>query len=307
MGRTLFIINPAGNGGAGRRVWDTYRRGHGTGLDAGDVAFTRRPGHARALAAGAEGVDLIVAVGGDGTAGEVLSGIMERPVPRPALALLPAGTGNDIARHVGAYPLDRAIRALDAGAGADYDLIRIDCLVDGAAATRHAFVYGTAGFSALVKFRPWMKRLLGASVGSYLSTILAMFPFRPPRMSIRWDDGAAGGTHRGPLWMAVVANAEHAAGASMRIAPGADTADGWLDVSLIPARPKPVLLATLLPKVPSGRHVQDPGVRYFRATGMTVETDAPMLVEIDGDIHGATPATFTVCPRAVRIVGTKES
>jgi len=300
MGRTLYVINPAGNGGAGIRVWQRIRRAHEGVIDADDVRHTERPGHARELAAGTDGVDLIVAVGGDGTAGEVLSGIMDRPEPRPRLAILPAGTGNDIARQVGAFPLERAIAALEAGEAATYDLIRIDCRVDGAPATRHAFVYGTAGFSALLKFRPWMKRFLGATVGSYLSMILALFEFRPPVMKLVWDDGSVNER----LWMAVIANAERAAGASMHIAPGARTDDGRLDVSLIPAKSKPMMLATLLPKVPSGRHVEDPQVRYFRTTAITVETDVPMLVEIDGDIHGRTPATFAVRPCAVEIVGT---
>ena len=75
-----------------------------------DVRYTERPGHAREIAAAAAGCDLIVAVGGDGTTGEVLSGIMDRASPRPRLAILPAGTGNDIARHVGAFPLERGDR-----------------------------------------------------------------------------------------------------------------------------------------------------------------------------------------------------
>lgn len=300
MAQTLFIVNAASNGGAGIRAWEAFVRSFPDDIPAEDVRFTERQGHAHELARVAAGRDLVVAVGGDGTVGEVISGIMECPEPRPALAVLPSGTGNDIARHVGCFPLPQAIAALTRPHRGKFDLIRIDCR-DGAGrpVSRYAFLYGTAGFSTLVKFKPWMKRFLGVGIGSYLSAILALIDFRPPAMTVRVGDAVFDGR----LWMIVVSNSEFAAGGTMRMAPDARTDDGEMNLTVIPARPKPLLLATVLPKVPSGRHTESPGVSYFAASeDVQVDADRAVLVEIDGDVFGFTPARFSMCPGAIEIV-----
>ncbi len=301
MDRVLYIVNPASNGGAGIRVWQRYNRELAAPIPPQHIHFTEHASHARQLAGAAAGFDLIVAVGGDGTVGEVISGIMmagDGNNPRPALAVLPAGTGNDIARHIGAFPLQKAISILRHRRIKYFDLIRIECQGENGSLRRHAFLYATAGFSALLKFRPWMKRYLGPAMGTYLSMILALLRFRTPKMTVRW----AGGGHSGPLFMAIAANAESVAGASIRLAPGAEADDGALDLLLIPAKSKPALLGALLPKIPSGRHVDASGVQYFRAESMMVDADRPVLVEVDGDIYGYTPATFTVCAKALGVL-----
>lgn len=298
MQRVLYIVNPISNGGTGIRVWRRYLEQCNTPIDAGDICLTTHKDQARQRAAAADGYQLIVAVGGDGTIGEVITGIMAGPRPQPALAILPAGTGNDIARHVGAYPLDQAIATLAVGARKTYDLIRIDCRDEDGPASRHAFLYATAGYCALVKFRPWMKRYLGAAIGTYLSMILALFEFKPPQMEVTWRHGR----HSGPLWMAIAANAAKVGGASVHLAPGARTDDGALDMLLVPARPKPIMLCALLPKIPNGRHIGYPGLAYFRGSAIEIDADRPVLVEIDGDVFGYTPAVFTVCANALSVL-----
>lgn len=302
MRRVFYIVNPASNGGSGSRVWERYKRLFPGQIATQDVHFTRHTGDARAQAETVMDYDMIVAVGGDGTVGEVISGIMARNVKqndtRPALAVLPAGTGNDIARHIGAFPLDKAISTLRDGQIKSFDLIRIECQGDDGPLSRHAFLYGTAGFSALLKFKPWMKRYLGATIGTYLSMILALLEFRPPEMTVTWQDGS----YSGPLWMAIAANAEKVAGASIRLAPNAKTDDGVLDMLLIPAKSKPTMLGSLLPRIPTGRHISVAGVQYFRSSTLEVDAERPVLVEIDGDVFGYTPATFAVSPRALRVL-----
>ena len=79
MSNILYIINPAGHGGAGKKVWERMQSTLPDRIDPDDVHFTERQGHAREIAAAAEGYDIVAAVGGDGTVGEVLSGIMALP------------------------------------------------------------------------------------------------------------------------------------------------------------------------------------------------------------------------------------
>jgi diacylglycerol kinase (ATP) len=298
MSKTLYVINPAGRGGAGIKVWEEVRSKWSDQIDPEDVHVTERQGHAREIAASAQGYDIIAAVGGDGTVGEILSGIMTRQELRPRVAIIPAGTGNDIARNLGILSLQSARNALHGDNAREVDLIRIDCQSEGRAAHRYAFLMGNAGFSANTLIRPWMKRFLGPTGAYYLSTILLIISFRAPRVTVRWKDQE----YSGRAWIVIVGNVERTSGGSMCLAPGARFDDGELNVSIIPSRSKLTMVTKMLPKVASGAHVNQPGVKYFPAREIQVDSDPPAVLDVDGDIFGVTPATFSVCPKAVQIL-----
>ncbi|MFC2106395.1 diacylglycerol/lipid kinase family protein, partial [Candidatus Bipolaricaulota bacterium] len=104
MGKYRLIVNPvAGGGTAGQSIPDIERRLHESGLDF-DLVQTERPWHAVELArAAAAEVDVVVAVGGDGTANEVLNGLMlaKNAGHTATMAVLCVGRGNDFAFGVG--------------------------------------------------------------------------------------------------------------------------------------------------------------------------------------------------------------
>ena len=87
----------------------------------------------------------------------------------------------------------------------------------------------------------------------------------------------------------------------MRSSPGARTDDGELNITIVPSRSKLKLLG-MLPKVATGAHLEEPGVSYFLARKVEVHSNPRTLLELDGDLVGTTPATFTVCPGAVEVV-----
>ena len=126
-GKCLFLVNPASaNGSTGRRWPDLARRAAAAGLE-GDALFSERPGHLGELARDAVlgGAAHLVVVGGDGTAHEVIDGLMRAGLgDRAELSLLPLGTGKDLARSLRVPTrLDEAIdvarnghvRSLDVG------------------------------------------------------------------------------------------------------------------------------------------------------------------------------------------------
>ena len=298
MSLISYIINPAGLGGAGIEVWERVRTESPAPIPDVDVRFTERQGHARELARVAGNYDIVAAVGGDGTVGEVMSGLMERPEPRPKLAIIPAGTGNDIGRNLGILTFEDAMAALHAGHTRRIDLVRVDCRVDGHQAHRHSFLAANVGFSSIPMVKPWMKRFLGPRGAYYLGTILQVLTYRPPSMTVRWG----GKEHSHRTWMVIVGNVERTAGGSMRLAPGARLDDGKMHTSIIPARGKWNLLTKMMPQIAAGAHVKEPDVLYFQAREVEVDCDPPGLIEIDGDLFGGTPARFSICPQAVQVL-----
>lgn len=298
MSNILYIINPASHGGAGTRAWEEFRilwSGH---IDSKNTIVTKRPGHAREIAVSTEGYDMLAAVGGDGTVGDVMSGIMDRQGPHPGLAVIPTGTGNDIARNAGICSIQDAVGALRDGCARSFDLMRVDCQVDGHPAHRHAFIYGIVGFSSIPMVKPWMKRLLGPKGAYYLGALLQIIVYRVPNMTIHTEKQELSGCN----WMVIVGNSEKAGGNSMCLAPGARIDDGELNITIIPSKSKLKMITGLLPKISTGAHIDEPGISYFLAKRIEINSDPPAILELDGDVFGTTPATFTVCPGALQVM-----
>lgn len=298
MSDVLFIINPAGHGGAGFKAWEAFEELWPDPINSDDVVVTQRPGHAREIATTAEGYRTIAAVGGDGTVGEVMSAIMDRRAPDIKLAIIPAGTGNDIARNVGIGSIDIALDAMQHGQPQAVDIMRVDSRVDDQPTHHYGFLACAVGFSSIPMVRPWMKRLLGPAGAYYLATILQIIFYKPTEMTLQSEARE----HKGHSWLILIGNAESTAGGSMCLAPGARTDDGELNISIFPAGSRISLPTRLMPKIASGEHVNEPDVSYFPGKRIEIESDPPAVVELDGDLCGWTPATITVCPRAVQIM-----
>jgi diacylglycerol kinase (ATP) len=223
---------------------------------------------------------------------------MDHRGPRPRLAIIPGGTGNDIARTIGIRSIEDGVSALRNGWARAIDLMRVDCQVDGRPAHRHALLFGAVGFSSYPMVRPWMKRLLGPKWAYYLGTLLKVIVYQAPHMTIRTE----GRAESGQTWVVVVGNAERSAGGSMCLAPGARIDDGELKITIIPSEPKLRMVTRLLPKIASGAHTTAPGVSYFPGKRITIESKPPALLDLDGDIFGTTPAIFTACPRMLEVM-----
>lgn len=298
MSKTLYIINPASYGGAGNKAWETFQTLWPDEIDSKDVVITERPGHAREVAAARSDYDTITAVGGDGTVSEVISGLMEQNEPRPKVAIIPGGTGNDIAQNAGIFSVVDSVSALRNGHVRKFDLLQIDCLQDGKQIHGHGFLFALAGFSANSMIRPWMKRLLGATGAYYLATFLQVLAYRAPRMTIRVDDQE----FTGDTYMVIAGNAEWAGGGSMRMSPGAIIDDGQLRVTIVPSMSKLKIITQLFPCIAAGTHIDHPDVSYFAGKRVEVRSDPQAILDVDGDLFGTTPATFTICPAALQMV-----
>jgi diacylglycerol kinase (ATP) len=302
MRRILFIINPGASGGQGEVTWNRFQSLWTDTIDSADVIITEGPGHAREIAASAVGYDTLATVGGDGTTNEIMNGIMERDGSPPSLSIIPAGTGNDIARSLGLFPIEEAVNILKSGNERFFDLIRVDAEENGRTFRRFSLLASGMGFSASAITSPWAKRILGPKLAYYLNTIRAILAHRSPNMSVRWGDDL----FEGRTWMIITANVESISGGSMRIAPGAHPEDGLLWVTIVEPAPKLTMMLKVLPKVAAGEHLNEEGFHFFPTEKIEITSDVPAIMDIDGEVEWATTATISIVPGAVRIVAEEQ-
>ena len=290
--RALDIINPAAGGGRALRLWPAVRpRFLNAGWTVTDATAERRA-HETELAAAAarEGYDVVLAVGGDGTAHWAANGLLQNGSSGPSLGVIPAGTGGDFAAALG-LPKDphAATTALLNG-----NVRRIDVgYVNG----RYFLTIGTVGFGGEVarQVNEWPKLLPGPVM--YIAAILKMLAtFNPVDVELALD----GATRQQRLFMAAVGNTYRAAG-GMKLCPSALPDDQIFEVLLIGNVTKLEVL-TLLPKTFSGRHIFHPKVEVHRAATIDVTSRTPLAVQADGELVGSVPATFTVRPGALNVL-----
>ncbi|MGY0232884.1 diacylglycerol kinase family protein [Longispora urticae] len=243
-------------------------------------------GAIRAAVAG--GASAVVAMGGDGTAHLALQALAGTGVP---LGIVPLGTGNDLATGLG-LPADpgAAVAAVRAGRTRQVDLAR----VDGAHGTSWYGSVLAAGFDALVNERANRMRWPRGPLRYDLAIFAEMARLRPLRYRLVIDGEPA---ELDSVLLAVGNTTSY--GGGMRICPGADPADGLLDVTLgVAGR---LALATLKPKVRGGTHVTHPAVRTLRAR--TLEIAGPDLhCYADGERLGPLPVTVTCEPGALTLL-----
>ncbi len=310
---TLLILNPAsGRGSAGRLAEGLVARAE---VHCGplSVATTAGPGDAIGLAAeaAARGVARILVAGGDGTVGEVVSGLMTAPGPaagaatgaasRPALGILPVGSGCDLARTL-ALPrqIDAALEVIAAGHLRLLDVGRVESGGRGADRSVRYFANEvSAGLSSdTVRRVDRLSPRLGPRAGFLLGAVSAVLSHRPFEASVEVDGERI---HAGPISLFVAANGCYF-GAGMRVAPEAALDDGRLEVVLARGLSRPELLANL-PAFYVGRHGRHPQVSFHSARSVRLipETDET-TAEIDGEGGLALPLRIECLPAALRVL-----
>jgi len=300
--KPLLIVNPASANGATGRNLESIARTVRDSLGDFETRLTRAIGDGVALARQAveAGRALVVAVGGDGTASEVVDGLVGAGY-LGEFGYIPRGTGGDFRRSLG-IPADvpGAARQLVATARRQVDLGRIEFTgLDGQPAIRHFCNVASCGISAVVARNVNLgSKRLGGKISFKLASARAL---------LGWDDQAIRWRVDGGPWTEdtvtalSVCNARYFGGGIM-VAPQADMEDGLLDVTIW--KDYGVLdFVVQQPKLYDGRHVQLAKTRLLRGREIEVEPvgGARVLLEVDGEQPGMLPARFTVLPRALTL------
>jgi diacylglycerol kinase (ATP) len=286
------IINPQA-GSVGDEA--TLRALLGERLPAATLHTTTEAGGATELARRAieEGCRCVVAAGGDGTINQVIAA-MAPAFDRASLALLPLGTGNDLARSIGVpLDLDGALDVLCAGSTRKLDIMRVS-----AAETHYCINVSAGGFSGAVdeQLSDEMKRSWGPL--AYLRAALAALPdLTDYWTTVVCDDEPP---LRISLYSLVVANGRFVAG-GIPIAPQAVLDDGLLDLLIVPAASLSQL-ALLVPQILRGQHITSEQLIVRRVRKLAVESHPPMWCNVDGELIGNEPVSFEVLPQAINVV-----
>jgi diacylglycerol kinase (ATP) len=293
--RVAVVFNPAtGGGDTSGRKRDTQQALEAAGLGVLWLETTPEdPGQGLTAKAVAEGVDLVMAQGGDGTVMACVTGLAGTDVP---LAVLPGGTGNLLATNFD-IPADLE-GAVDVALHGDR--VRLDvAAMDG----DRFVVMGGIGFDAamLRDADPKLKERVGAV--AYVVSGLRNLRRRATRFRLRLDD-------RPPLERTgqgvLVGNLGRLQG-GLPVMPDARPDDGQLDVAVLQTRTVADWLA-LAARVLLRRRRKDPQLETFQARRVEVHCDRRQPVERDGDpldtprdhlVIEVVPAALTLCvPRS---------
>ncbi len=294
--RPLVIVNPAAGGGRCRGFWERCAascRSAGLHLE---VIETRRRGDAADYAAAA-GDRLVVSVGGDGTAHEVVNGLLRRPAGKPPrfAALLRGGTAGDLARSV---PSPSRPEQVPAWLATDR-WRRLDAGRLATSTGRRFFInVADAGIGAEVVRRAARGPAWVGGTGNFLGgAAVSLLTHRNVSVRLRLDDGPV---LRRRIRTIAVANGAFLGG-GMWIAPKARTDDGLFEVVTIGDVGR-VLGIRSLPMLYRGTHGRLKQVEFAQGRRVEVESEEPIGVEADGELAGSTPAVFEIMPGALEVI-----
>ena len=238
------------------------------------------------------GESVVVAAGGDGTLNAVVGGLIGTET---VLGILPTGTMNVFARelHIPFAQLKGALEVIDAGHVKEVDLFE----VQGTPFVQMAGV----GFDAQVieETTSESKRRLGPL--AYILSAVKVLGSKPPRMSVRFDEGqvAEGACvllGNGALY-----------GGQLRLFGKADNADDLLDVLVYKEAGYKAALGSLGSVARGGFEADGKLVEYYQPSGLVVECDREVPVEVDGELWGrAEKVEFRAMKEKLRVLAPEE-
>lgn len=307
--RLVVIANPRGGGGRAGADREGIETAVSRAFAQGRVIWTERAGHATELArslAEAGDVDIVAALGGDGTCHEVVNGLFKDGVivnRRVIFTVIPFGTGGDLVRSLQIRKnLQDALWSASTGMTLPLDVIKLTfpAAPDGSVRTEMCINVAGFGINAMVcRIVNGSSKRFGGTA-TFLGAIFnALGSFVPQPVDWSWEGPAGAGQATVETHAAFVANGQYC-GAGLFVGKGGSMADGLLDVSIVPKMP--VFTAVRhLPKLYAGNFAKVPGVIRVTATRVQIQRSIP--IETDGEPAGDTPVTLEILPKALMVRG----
>jgi diacylglycerol kinase family enzyme len=229
-----------------------------------------------------------VAVGGDGTVTDVLTGLGSLQTP---LAIVAGGSTNVIAQELG-LPIDAS--AIGKMLFGPHDIRTLDA----ATCNQRMFLHmAGAGFDSRIfdHTNPELKRRVGWF--AYLPSAASSIRLPPSRFTVRTE--AAEFELTSP--MVLVANGAGVIRPSLYVYPGISSSDGWLDLIAITAS-NPTAIAGVVARFASRTMDRSPHIIHARCKRVSIKSNPPMPIQVDGDVIGATDVEIEVLPGRARMI-----
>lgn len=305
----MLIANPRSGGGATERRLPEIRDAAAV-LGRFELQTTQGSGHATTLARQAvdDGYDRIVAIGGDGTANEVVNGLFDgAAVRRPGVAfgMVHAGTGGDFVKSLRTPAgLPESFARLAAAEPRPIDVLHLSFVGhDGAPMERIGInVVGFGMNGAVVDRANRSSKRWGGRATFLAATIATLRTYEPVQVRISWTD-AAGGTDAwsGRLSAAFVANGQYCGG-GMWVGKGSELDDGVAHATVIPDLPlSRMILGT--PRLFFGTIDRVKGVSRVAVSMLSASADSAteVRVDVDGEQPGFLPIEIRVLKKALLV------
>jgi YegS/Rv2252/BmrU family lipid kinase len=286
--RALVVANPIAGRGRARAAAREMAEGLSRlGLEC-ETYFTAAKDDARIkLRCLSPAVDLVVAVGGDGTVSEVLDGLVNREVP---VAVLPLGTANVMSLDLGLpRDVDRALEMIAAGRTTRLDVARVN-------GRYLSFLVTGIGFDALV-VRELEARRTGAitKLDWGRAALRALSSYAPPALTVEID----GKRVEGEFGQVLVSNIVHYAGFRV-LSSQRRIDDGLFEAYLFEKSSKASLVGYALRGLVRG--LPGGSCRLQRVKHILVTADSPVACQVDGDTRGTTPVEISVADAQFKLV-----
>ena len=268
MKSLLIILNPIAGKGIAKKVEHSIDE---SGLNEHfqvQIQFTKHGGHAAEIAGKAvqEKMDVVVAAGGDGTVNEVASQLVHS---NSALGIIPIGSGNGLARHMGySMIIKKCLQQI-----AVSKIKKIDTLLINNRFGVNVSGFGFDGFVAW-KFNNEGKR----GLSNYTKIALREYAKYP---SIHFELEGLPQPQFSNAHMLVIANASQFGNAAI-IAPTAQLSDGLMDVVLV-RKPSPLQLPSMFYRLFTGKLKDTDYIQSFKCKQFTATSDREIHLHIDGE------------------------
>ncbi len=291
--RLAVVVNPRGGKRNGLRVLERVRSIFDAAKIELEVHVTERAGHATEIA---KTLDLrpfsgICSVGGDGTFHEVANGLMRRneSVSIP-IGIIPAGTGNSVAQHLQFDDPMEAARRIVAGRFQPLDVVRVamqDCVI---------YCVNIVGWGAVSDINVTAEKM--RFMGPMRYTFAALRHILTPKLRratlVLFEQ-----TMTDDFLFVLACNTKYT-GASMKLAPQAEIADGKIDVVVI-RRVSRWQMLRLFMKIFDGSHVGLSCVEFHQVRSFSIQSDGEDRMNCDGEMKGNSPMTATLMPSILSV------
>jgi diacylglycerol kinase (ATP) len=298
--KSRLIVNPVSGTDSAPDYLQSINEQLRAGVGELDIVMTVAAGDAERLAeeSARAGYTRLFVAGGDGTLNEVLNGVAragDGALARTTFGLIPLGTGNDFARALGlGESVEESVATLLEGREVLADVGRLN--------DRRFINVSAGGFIAEVSdaVDPQLKTVAG-KLAYLLGGAQVLFDYEPVAARVRAAAAAGQAFEREIEMQMFAACNSRMVGGGRLIAPDALIDDGLLDFCLVESMPM-LEFVSLLASVPSGDHVEDERVTYFRSHSLEIEFARPVKVNTDGEVLETDRCRYTVLPRAARFL-----